>query len=105
MASAALIATRVWVGCPVLGTWARAFVSDFHSPGEWELLHTRAGGAGDITVGLRWCTGACWGPHGHNMRALRPRRGVKTMCEAGGEAVRAGGSRRTWLPVTPGTQH
>lgn len=28
MASGALIATRVWVGCPVLGTWARAFVSE-----------------------------------------------------------------------------
>lgn len=33
------------------------------------------------------------------IRALRPRRGVQTMCEAGGEAARAGGSRRNGSPL------
>lgn len=78
-------------------------VRDFHSPGEQELLHTRAGGAGDITVGLRWCMGPWW-TEAMAIRALRPRRGVQTVCEAGGEAARAGGSHRNGPPITPGTQ-
>lgn len=74
MASGALIAEQVWAGCPVLRTWAHAFVSETSRPKRGELLHT---GLGVLGTSL-WHWDGAQVPvgqtgHGHNTRALRPR--------------------------------
>lgn len=100
----ALIAKQVWVGCPVLRTWAHAFVSETSTAQESSSCCTQGWGCWGHHCGTEMVPRSLLDKHGFNRRAPRPKRGVNTLCEAGGEAARAGDAHRMWLPITPGTQ-